>query len=93
LNIILATTGWNIWNVIFDFTGGILSLLQLVLDSVDLHDLRHGILGNWAKLVLSLITLCFDTVFFCQHYMYSNEDENVNEEEVSNVYDLLVDGR
>lgn len=60
LNIILATTGWNIWNVIFDFTGGILSLLQLVLDSVDLHDLRHGILGNWAKLVLSLITLCFD---------------------------------
>lgn len=55
-----STDGWNIWNVIFDFTGGLLSMLQLVWDSIDLDDLRHGIAGNWAKLLLGVITLVCD---------------------------------
>jgi cystinosin len=55
-----STDGWNVWNVIFDCTGGLMSMLQLVLDSGDLSDLRHGLLGNVPKLILSCITLLFD---------------------------------
>lgn len=51
--------GFNIWNVIFDFSGGLLSLIQLYFDCLDMNDFG-GIKGNWAKLVLSLITLVFD---------------------------------
>ena len=51
--------GFNIWNVIFDFSGGLLSLLQLFFDCVGMNDFS-GIWGNRAKLVLSLITLVFD---------------------------------
>jgi len=58
-----STDGWNVWNVIFDCTGGLMSMLQLVLDSVDLRDLRHGLLGNVPKLILSCITLLFDVSF------------------------------
>ena len=47
------------WNVIFDFSGGLLSLTQLYFDCLDMNDFS-GILGNWAKFVLSLITLVFD---------------------------------
>ena len=28
-----STVGWSIWQILLDFTGGILSLLQLVIDS------------------------------------------------------------
>lgn len=55
-----STQGWNLWNVIFDCTGGVLSLLQLVWDSVDLDDVKHGLLGNVPKLILSFITLACD---------------------------------
>jgi cystinosin len=58
-----STDGWNLWNVIFDCTGGLMSLLQLVLDSVDLSDLHNGLLGNIPKLILSFITLIFDVSF------------------------------
>ena len=55
-----SCVGFNLWNPILDCSGGVLSLLQLVLDSVDMDNVRDGILGNWAKLVLALLTLCFD---------------------------------
>jgi cystinosin len=55
-----STNGWNLWNVIFDCTGGVLSMLQLVLDSVDIGNIKNGLLGNVPKLILGLITLSFD---------------------------------
>jgi len=55
-----STMGFNIWTIILDFTGGTLSLFQLIFDSIDMHDVRGGIFGNWAKLVVSLISLAFD---------------------------------
>jgi len=76
-----STDGWNVWNVIFDCTGGFMSMLQLVLDSVDLSDLRHGLVGNIPKLILSFITLIFDGCFFLQHHLYHNDE--VQEEEVN----------
>mmetsp|Transcript_10477 Transcript_10477/g.30824 ORF Transcript_10477/g.30824 Transcript_10477/m.30824 type:complete len:382 (-) Transcript_10477:163-1308(-) len=40
-----STVGWNIWNIILDFTGGCLSIVQLIGDSADLSD-WSGIAGN-----------------------------------------------
>ena len=51
--------GFNIWSTVFDFSGGLLSLIQLWLDSVDMNDYSE-MLGNWAKLVLALATLLFN---------------------------------
>ena len=40
-----STEGWSIYNIVLDFTGGWLSTLQLVLDSMDQHD-WSGITGD-----------------------------------------------
>jgi len=64
-----STKGFNMWNIYLDFGGGMLSMLQLIFDSIDLGDLASGILGNWAKLTLGMITLLADSAFFTQHYI------------------------
>lgn len=64
-----STDGFNIWSILLDFSGGLLSLLQIVLDSIDMHNLSGGISGNWAKFLLGFLTLFFDSCFFLQHYV------------------------
>jgi cystinosin len=94
--------GWSIDQILLDFAGGILSLLQLLVDAslqADWSGLtgqcycitwQHtmlsrlplgqicliyycirskNILGNPVKLGLSNISMCFDIIFFTQHYM------------------------
>ena len=57
-----STVGWNIWNVLLDFSGGLLSLLQLILDAVAMDDFT-AITGNWIKFGLSFVSLFFDVSF------------------------------
>jgi LCT (Lysosomal Cystine Transporter) family transporter len=69
-----ATTGWSIGNVLLDFTGGILSILQMVVDAlrivpgtsttVDASDF-----ANVPKMLLGLESILFDVVFMVQHYL------------------------
>jgi cystinosin len=59
-----STIGWSIWNILLDFTGGVLSVLQLVLDLKDFS----GITGNPAKFGLGFVSIIFDVVFMVQHY-------------------------
>ena len=54
-----STVGWNVWNVVLDFAGGVLSMIQLLGDCADMGD-WNGITGNPAKIALSLVTICFD---------------------------------
>ena len=54
-----SCAGWNVWNVVLDFAGAVLSLAQLVGDAVDLND-YSSITGNVAKLGLSIISIGFD---------------------------------
>lgn len=42
--IMKSTVGWHIQNVILDFTGGILSITQLIMDAFNMDDLS-GIKG------------------------------------------------
>ena len=79
-----STVGWNVWNVILDLTGGILSLIQLVGDCWAMDD-WSGIVGNPAKMLLSLVTITFDGIFLVQHYILYPE----NEENASSTYSPL----
>jgi cystinosin len=73
-----STSGWSISTIGFDFFGGVLSMLQLVLDSA-VGDDWSGVTGNPGKVGLSVISLFFDSVFLVQHYVlyrYGDEAEN-----------------
>ncbi|KAJ1967991.1 hypothetical protein IWQ62_001515 [Dispira parvispora] len=63
-----STVGWSIHNILLDFSGGILSMAQLLLDAGRL-DNWDGVLGNPVKLGLALVSMAFDVVFMIQHYV------------------------
>ncbi|KAG2416914.1 hypothetical protein HFD88_008131 [Aspergillus terreus] len=63
-----STVGWSIVQILFDLSGGILSLVQLVVDSSMQQD-WSGIMGNPVKFLLSNVTIVFDLVFVVQHYI------------------------
>mmetsp|Transcript_13230 Transcript_13230/g.28086 ORF Transcript_13230/g.28086 Transcript_13230/m.28086 type:complete len:276 (-) Transcript_13230:78-905(-) len=70
-----STSGWQIWNILLDFSGGTLSIVQLVGDSMaeaNAQGLPHswtGIVGNPAKLGLGMVSIFFDVIFMFQHYV------------------------
>jgi cystinosin len=64
----------GIWQIILDFSGGVLSDLQLVGDCYVLEE-WSGITGNLAKLLLGFVSITFDTIFMLQHYVwYADRD-------------------
>ncbi|EEP81854.1 conserved hypothetical protein [Uncinocarpus reesii 1704] len=63
-----STIGWSIGQILFDFSGGVLSILQLVIDSA-LEDDWSGITGNPIKLALGNVSIFFDLIFMAQHYI------------------------
>lgn len=72
--------------IVLDATGGILSIIQLFIDS-SLADSKHplrGVVGNAAKLILGLISLAFDCAFVFQHLLYRNNTPLEEDEEPSN---------
>lgn len=70
-----CTKGWSIWNILLDFTGGNLSLFQLLFDCKDMNDFS-AITGNLAKFFLGLISIVFDLAFMLQHYVLYPERNN-----------------
>jgi cystinosin len=63
-----STSGWSVWNILLDLTGGLLSNLQLILDCHAMHNWA-GITGNPAKLGLGTVSILFDIIFLIQHYV------------------------
>lgn len=90
-----STEGWNIHNILLDFTGGFFSFLQNIVDSFRdkfvIAPTDQPASLNIAKYALSFVSIFFDTIFFIQHYcLYpraANEDKKykkiVNEVENS----------
>ncbi|KAE8447253.1 hypothetical protein EG329_010947 [Mollisiaceae sp. DMI_Dod_QoI] len=62
-----STQGWSIWQILLDVVGGVLSILQLSIDSYLQGD-WSGITGNPVKLMLGNISILFDVIFMTQHY-------------------------
>lgn len=89
-----STVGWSISNIMLDFTGGSLSILQQVIDMI-----YHGATdGNWSffggggdafnivKFLLGAIACFFDIIFMIQHFiLYRNSHDDIEPEE-----DMLV---
>ncbi|XP_055539375.1 cystinosin homolog isoform X2 [Wyeomyia smithii] len=80
-----STVGWSIENILLDFTGGSLSMLQMLLNAYNYDDWA-SIFGDPTKFGLGLFSVLFDIVFIVQHYvLYRNRTElKTLEEESSN---------
>ncbi|CAD5112730.1 DgyrCDS1947 [Dimorphilus gyrociliatus] len=63
-----STDGWSIGNVLLDFTGGSLSILQMFLQSYNNNDWTT-IFGDFTKFGLGLFSVLFDCLFIVQHYI------------------------
>ena len=75
-----STEGWSIAQILFDVTGGALSLLQLIIDSSSQGD-WSGITGNPIKLGLSNVSVFFDLIFITQHYILYRDARKSKERE------------
>merc|ERR1719334_1676194 len=69
-----STVGWSIGNVLLDFTGGSLSMLQMIMDSYNLDD-WSSFFGDFTKFGLGMFSVLFDILFIMQHYVcYRNAE-------------------
>jgi len=67
-----STEGWNVWNVLLDFEGGVLSLVQQIIDAVFSGSLTP-LIGSPIKAGLSFVSMLFDVIFIVQHFvLYPN---------------------
>ena len=79
-----STIGWNIHNMLLDFTGGLFSFGQNFVDSyrtpvVTLSNGETSSALNTAKYALSFITMFFDIIFITQHYiLYRNSNSDLH---------------
>lgn len=77
-----STIGWSIYPILLDFSGGWLSLAQLIIDSAMQNDWT-GITGNPVKFGLGNITIVFDIIFFLQHYvLYRDNKKQLEDDDV-----------
>ena len=70
-----STQGWIIWMIVLDIYGGILSIVQLILDCWNAND-WGGISGNMAKFLLGFVSIVFDIIFIIQHYVLYRQNDN-----------------
>lgn len=63
-----STVGWSISNVLLDFTGGALSMGQLLLQCIVTGDWTL-LRGNPVKAGLGLVALTADVIFAVQHFV------------------------
>jgi cystinosin len=63
-----STDGWSIGQILLDFSGGVLSLIQLLIDASFQPD-WSGVIGNPVKLGLGNASIFFDLIFITQHYL------------------------
>lgn len=62
-----STLGWNINQVLLDFSGGIFSLFQLCMEAFVKADMS-AISGDPVKFGLGVVSVIFDIMFMVQHY-------------------------
>lgn len=75
-----STIGWSITQQLLDFSGGFLSMIQLLIDS-SLQADWSGLTGNPVKFGLANISLLFDIIFITQHYILYGPVEEKDERE------------
>jgi len=64
-----STSGWSIGNILLDFTGGTLSILQMMLIAYN-NDDWNSVFGDLTKFGLGFFSVLFDIFFMLQHYVF-----------------------
>jgi len=75
-----STAGWSIGQILLDFSGGIFSMAQLIIDS-SLQADWSGLTGNPVKFGLSNVSMFFDIIFITQHYILYRAPKDALEED------------
>ncbi|XP_065078565.1 cystinosin homolog isoform X2 [Ochlerotatus camptorhynchus] len=83
-----STVGWSIENILLDFTGGTLSMLQMLLNAYNYDDWA-SIFGDPTKFGLGLFSVLFDIVFIVQHYVLYKRPKKTIDTVESNLETLL----
>lgn len=65
-----STKGWSIFNILMDLTGGSLSFLQMLLETL----FGEHVEVNIVKTVLGIAVVIYDIIFIIQHYCLYRED-------------------
>ena len=90
-----STSGWNVDNVLLDFSGGLLSVAQLCIDAWNSSLAEGGasalsiIFGDPVKLFLGTLSIFFDIVFMLQHYVWYKEESDSAEDVEGAEYSML----
>ncbi|KDP46356.1 hypothetical protein JCGZ_10196 [Jatropha curcas] len=63
-----STEGFSIGNILLDFLGGVTNYAQMAVQSIDQNSWVN-FYGNMGKILLSLVSIFFDLLFICQHYI------------------------
>ncbi|XP_059641317.1 cystinosin homolog [Cornus florida] len=63
-----STVGFSIGNILLDLVGGLANYGQMAVQSIDQNSWVN-FYGNMGKLLLSLVSVFFDVLFICQHYV------------------------
>ena len=75
-----STQGWDIGQIILDLVGGVLSIVQLLIDASMQSD-WSGLIGNPVKFALGNVSIIFDVIFITQHYiLYPHATEDAVQE-------------
>lgn len=92
-----STVGWSIHNILLDFTGGSLSLIQNIIDTIRGQKIispGETYTLNIAKYAISCVSIVFDIIFMIQHFWLfkkgkyddkENTEKFINESSNSNV--------
>ncbi|KAI1438877.1 cystinosin [Xylaria sp. CBS 124048] len=87
-----STQGWDIWQILLDFTGGILSIAQLGIDSYLQRD-WSGVTGNPVKLFLGNVSMVYDLLFMAQHYFVYRDSSKDSDDERESLLGRTESGR
>ncbi|UJR21556.1 hypothetical protein I4U23_024640 [Adineta vaga] len=71
-----STEGWSIGNILLDFTGGVLSVVQMFLLAINYDD-WSSIFGSPTKFGLGLFSIIFDILFILQHYIFYRTNRSI----------------
>ncbi|KAK7380829.1 hypothetical protein VNO78_33348 [Psophocarpus tetragonolobus] len=63
-----STDGFSIGTILLDFSGGIFNYLQMAVQSID-QGSWVNFYGNIGKVLISLVTIFYDSILMCQHYV------------------------
>ncbi|XP_061358800.1 cystinosin homolog isoform X2 [Gastrolobium bilobum] len=78
-----STDGFSIWRVLLDFSGGVFNYSQMVVQSID-QGSWVNFYGNIGKVLISLVTIIYDSILMLQHYVLYPEKKKTskNSEEI-----------